>query len=448
MVGTLLEEYVCPEDRLQFLTLLSALKGDRVVGVVRFCLSNQGIVSARIVIDPGSSRSTFAMTITEQTASSQEMVDGGQDGHRLAHAILEQTQDTIMVLDPGGRVLMSSPSARALVGRDPVGLDFFFALPLEPDLDPGAEGMHPLQGELPSRARAGPVPSSGLYRFPACEGRQIRVRVDMLTPSDDARGVPPGSVVRLDDITARLEEEGRLKRARETAAASNRELQQFVYAASHDLQEPLRMITSYLQLLERRHARRLDEEGLEFIGFAVDGARRMQELIDALLVYSRVISRARPPARVDTRSVIAEALARIEQKVNATQAEITVGHMPIVQADRAQLVLVFEHLIDNALTYRSDAPPRIRIDAERVDESTWFRVQDNGIGIDPEFHERIFQLFSRLHARDQYPGSGVGLAVVQRIVERHGGRCWVESSEGAGSTFFFSLPDHPRTEEA
>lgn len=129
VVGTLLEEYVCPEDRLQFLTLLSALKGDRVVGVVRFCLSNQGIVSARIVIDPGSSRSTFAMTITEQTASSQEMVDGGQDGHRLAHAILEQTQDTIMVLDPGGRVLMSSPSARALVGRDPVGLDFFFCPP-------------------------------------------------------------------------------------------------------------------------------------------------------------------------------------------------------------------------------------------------------------------------------------------------------------------------------
>ncbi|HQJ87732.1 MAG TPA: ATP-binding protein [Methanoregulaceae archaeon] len=146
---------------------------------------------------------------------------------------------------------------------------------------------------------------------------------------------------------------------------------------------------------------------------------------------------------VDSGTAVAEALAHLEQKVVSSGAEIALGPLPIVRADRAQLVQVFEQLIDNALKFRAQTPPRILIDAQRIDGGIRFRVRDNGIGIDPRCHERIFQIFSRLHPRDQYPGTGIGLAVVKRIVERHGGQCWVESTEGAGSTFYFSLPDHP-----
>ena len=445
--GTLLEEYVIPEDRAYLRSLLSPLTGERVVGIIRFSSHGQGIVPARVVIKAGPERSTFVVTITDQSASCRELMGGEHDGLGIARAILSQTQDPLVILDANGRILMSSPSVWDLTGRDPIGLTFFHALPLEPDLDPEPYGAPYRQEESSSLAGPGPVPAAGLYRFPAHERRRIRVIVERLTLQDAERNTIPGSVVRLDDIECRLKANDRLERALEKTADSNRELQQLVYAISHDLQEPLRMISSYLQLLERRYAGRLDDAGLEFVDFAVDGARRMQELIDALLAYSRVISHARPPSPVDAGEVVIEALSRLEQKVASTGAEVTIGPMLTVNADRAQLVKVFEQLIDNALTFRSDAPPRILIDAEQVEAGTRFRVQDNGIGIASEFHELIFRIFSRLHTRDQFPGTGVGLAVVRRIIERHGGRCWLESSLGAGSTFFFSIPDLPALEE-
>lgn len=449
VVGTLLEEYVCSVDRPYLRSLLTVPKDERIEGVVRFCLFGQGFVPARVVIEPGPERSTFAVAIIGQDLSCRELDGGDPNGLLLARAVLNQTQDLILVLDPDGHVLLRSLSMTEFLGRDPVGFGFFKVLPLEPDPDLKVEGTDPPppRGSTPA-AGTGSTPASGRYRFPARNNRRIQVVVDQVISSDDAREAKIGSVVRLDDITERLAGESRMGGGQEDLSTSSREIQQFVHAASHDLQEPLRMVSGYLQLLERRYAGRLDKEGLEFLGFAVEGAKRMQELIDALLVYSRVVSRARPPGQVDARVVIAEALEHLEQKLAFTHAEITVGPTPTVWADRAQLVQVFEQLIDNALTYCSDAVPRVLIDAERVNGSTRFRVQDNGIGIDPQFHERVFELFSRLNAREQYPGIGIGLAVVQRIIERHGGRCWVESSEGSGSTFFFTLPDHPMGEGA
>ncbi len=448
VAGTLLEEYVCSEDRPYLRSLLTAPMDQRVDGVVRFCLLGQGFVPTRVVIEPGPARSTFAVAIIGRDLPCREHERGDPNGLLLAQAVLNQTRDLILVLDSEGQVLLRSPSVKEFIGRDPVGFGFCKVLPLEPDSDFEIKKTNnPLRASSPAPGN-GSTPASGRYRFPARNNRRIQVVVDQVISPDDPRGKKNGSVVRLDEETERLEGESRMGGGREDLSASSREIQQFVYAASHDLQEPLRMVSSYLQLLERRYAGRLDKEGLEFIGFALDGAKRMQELIDALLVYSRVVSRARPSGPVDARMAVAEALEHLEQKLATTHAEITVGSMPIVWADRAQLVQVFEHLIDNALTYYSDAVPRVMIDAERLNGSTRFRVQDNGIGIDPQFHNRVFELFSRLNAREKYPGIGIGLAVVQRIIERHGGLCWVESSEGSGSTFFFTLPDHPMVEDA
>ncbi|MEN6341318.1 MAG: ATP-binding protein, partial [Methanospirillum sp.] len=215
------------------------------------------------------------------------------------------------------------------------------------------------------------------------------------------------------------------------------------YIASHDLQEPLRMVTSYLQLLERRYRDQLDQDAREFIGFAVDGAQRMQQQIMDLLTYSRVTSRGQPPTPVDTAAVLAEAITRLEVSIAETGAEISIGLMPEVRADPSQLVQVFQNLIGNALTFRSSEPPRIRVEAVMEEDAVRFSVADNGIGIAPEYHDRIFQMFQRLHPRDRYPGSGIGLAIVQRIIERHGGRVWLESTEGEGSTFYFTIPFNP-----
>ncbi|HOV67807.1 MAG TPA: ATP-binding protein, partial [Methanoregulaceae archaeon] len=443
IVGGLLEDYVCPMDRPSLRAVLSALGGERAVMDVRFCFSGQESVPVRIVVSAGSRDDSLLVKIHGGDSVTRERPEPGEDRFRLAQAILAQVDSPVVVLDAEGRVLMSNPPAQALADRDPVGLEFLDVFPLIPVPAGGADALHPIPGSPDPAGRTGPVPVSGLYRLPARDDRQLRVTAERASGPGDAGGAIGFWLIRLDDVTARPADEERLLRAREAVADSRRELQQFVYAASHDLQEPLRMITSYLQLLERRYAGRLDDEGLEFIGFAVDGASRMQELINALLIYSRVFSRAQPVEPVDSGTAVAEALAHLEQKVVSSGAEIALGPLPIVRADRAQLVQVFEQLIDNALKFRAKTPPRILIDAQRIDGGIRFRVRDNGIGIDPRCHERIFQIFSRLHPRDQYPGTGIGLAVVKRIVERHGGQCWVESTEGAGSTFYFSLPDHP-----
>ena len=208
------------------------------------------------------------------------------------------------------------------------------------------------------------------------------------------------------------------------------------------------MVASYLQLLERRYGDELDQDAREFIGFAVEGAQRMQQQIMDLLTYSRVTSRGQPPVPVDSASALAEAIARLELRVAETGAEICIGPMPVVPADPSQLTQVFQNLIGNSLTFRSSESPRIRVEGVEEGEMVRFSVSDNGIGIAPEYHDRIFQMFQRLHSRDRYPGSGIGLAIVKRIVERHGGRVRLESEEGQGSTFFFTLPVTPQGEGA
>ncbi len=221
---------------------------------------------------------------------------------------------------------------------------------------------------------------------------------------------------------------------------SNKDLEQFAYVASHDLQEPLRMVASYMQLLEQRYKDKLDSDATEFIDFAVDGAKRMQQLIKDLLNYSRVTTRGKKFATVDCEEIVSQAVANLTMAIDESGAQITRDPLPKVEGDENQLLSLFQNLISNAIKYRGSEAPRIRLSSETNDGEHLFSVQDNGIGIDPKNAERIFAIFQRLHARTEYSGTGIGLAICNKIVERHGGRIWVEEAPEGGSIFKFTLP--------
>jgi signal transduction histidine kinase len=225
-------------------------------------------------------------------------------------------------------------------------------------------------------------------------------------------------------------------------ARSNADLEQFAYVASHDLQEPLRMVAAYTQLLSERYKGKLDEEGDKFIGYATEGATRMQVLIQDLLAFSRVGRNAGSGERIECNAVMKDVLQTLATNIQENGAVVTYGELPAVWADRTQMAQVFQNLIGNALKFRGSDPPAISVQAEKLGEHWLFSVSDNGIGIAPEHAESIFVVFQRLHARTEYPGNGIGLAICKKIVERAGGRIWVESQPGSGSTFKFTLPLH------
>jgi signal transduction histidine kinase/DNA-binding response OmpR family regulator len=242
------------------------------------------------------------------------------------------------------------------------------------------------------------------------------------------------------DVTERKHLEAELKRKAEELERSNAELQQFAYVASHDLQEPLRMISSHLDLLRRRHGDQLNSSALQHLEFAVDGSLRMKALISDLLLYSRLESRGRVFERVDLSESLRQAMNNLRACIDESKAAIKAHGLPEVMADQVQMVQLFQNLISNAIKFRGASAPEISILVDDNGEEWNVHVKDTGIGMDPVHKERIFQMFQRLHTKDEYPGTGIGLAICKKIVERHGGRIWVDSEPGKGSTFSFSLP--------
>ncbi|MGH8515679.1 MAG: sensor histidine kinase, partial [Gammaproteobacteria bacterium] len=231
-----------------------------------------------------------------------------------------------------------------------------------------------------------------------------------------------------------------LKKQAVELARSNAELEQFAYIASHDLQEPLRMVASYTQLLARRYQGRLDGDANEFIGFAVDGATRMQSQIQDLLNYSRLGKKEMDFEPTDCSAVLDRALVNLKVAVEESRATVTSDPLPAVTADGNQLVQLFQNLIGNAVKFRNHERPLIHVSAKRSGKEWLFSVRDNGIGFDPQFAERIFVIFQRLHAKGEHPGTGIGLAVCKKIVESHGGRIWAEAKPDKGATFYFTIP--------
>jgi signal transduction histidine kinase len=242
------------------------------------------------------------------------------------------------------------------------------------------------------------------------------------------------------DITERKRAERALAERAADLARSNAELEQFAYVASHDLQEPLRIVASYTQLLAKRYRGKLDASADEFIGFAVDGVHRMHQLINGLLAYSRVGSQVTAFKPIDCGAVFGNALANLQDTIKESGAVITHDPLPTVMADALQLEQVFRNLVGNAIKFHGEQPPQIHVSVEQRGDEWLFSVRDNGIGIDSQYADRIFTIFERLHATKDYPGTGIGLAICKKVVERHGGRIWVESQAGTGATFYFTIP--------
>jgi PAS domain S-box-containing protein len=241
------------------------------------------------------------------------------------------------------------------------------------------------------------------------------------------------------DITKRIAMENELRQTMDKLKQSNAELEQFAYVASHDLQEPLRMVASYVQLLERRYKGKLDSDADEFISYAVDGANRMRGLIDDLLTYSRVSRLGKPFEPVDLKATMEIVLSNLQASIKDANAVITHDKLPIIQADSGQMTQLFQNLIGNAIKFHGKEKPRIHISAKTQEEEYLFSIKDNGIGIDPKYIDRLFKIFQRLHTKQEYPGSGIGLVICKKIVERHGGRIWLESRLEKGSTVYFTL---------
>jgi PAS domain S-box-containing protein len=270
------------------------------------------------------------------------------------------------------------------------------------------------------------------------DGTEFPIEI-MLSPLESAEGILVTSAIR--DITARKKSEERLVKMVGELKRSNDELQQFAYVASHDLQEPLRMVASYTQLLAQRYKGRLDSDADEFIAYAVDGSNRMQRLIRDLLAYSRAASNGKALRQISSEDCLNEGLTNLRATIEESSAVVTHDLLPAITTDGAQLAQVFQNLVGNAIKYRSAKVPCVHISATKTDADKWiFSVRDNGIGIDPQYFERIFVLFQRLHGREEFEGTGIGLAICKKTLERLGGKIWVESQLEKGSTFYFSLP--------
>jgi light-regulated signal transduction histidine kinase (bacteriophytochrome) len=252
----------------------------------------------------------------------------------------------------------------------------------------------------------------------------------------------------IQDVTEHKQVEGTLARRVAELHRSNEELEQFAYVASHDLKEPLRMVASYTRLLAEEYEDLLDEEGKKYIRYATDGAKRMQALIDDLLTYSRVGRAEVPQQHVDLNDVMRDVRVNLVSSFKDTGGVLEVGKLPAVEGNPTLFAQLMQNLVANAIKFHGEAPPQICVSCQKRDDELVITVQDNGIGIAPEHQQRVFQVFQRLHSRSEYEGTGIGLAVCKKIVEQYGGRIWIESELGRGSTFYFTLsPEHSHSTE-
>jgi PAS domain S-box-containing protein len=271
------------------------------------------------------------------------------------------------------------------------------------------------------------------------DGTEFPIEI-MLSPLESPEGILVTAAIR--DITERNKSDEHLVKTVAELKRSNDDLQQFAYVSSHDLQEPLRMVASYTQLLGKRYKGRLDSNADEFIAFAVDGCNRMQGLIQDLLAYSRAGTAGKPLCDVSSEDALKRALSNLRMTIEQSGAVVSYDPLPTIRTDETQLTQVLQNLVGNAIKYRRAEVPRVHISSAKNGENEWiFSVRDNGLGIAPQYFERIFVLFQRLHGRNEFEGTGIGLAICKKVLERLGGRIWIESQPEKGSTFYFALPE-------
>ena len=351
--------------------------------------------------------------------------------NRYNRSLIEASVDPLLTIDPNGKITDVNNSTEIITGfnRDElIGTDFsnYFT--------------------EPPKARSGyqKVFKKGIIQNYELEikhrdGHITPVRYNASVYKNESNNVI-GVFASARDISELKVAENNLKLKIEELTRSNAELEQFAYISSHDLQEPLRMIASYLQLLERKYKGKLDAKADKYIHFSVDGATRMQNLIDDILDFSRVTTRAKELKPTDLEPIYKEVLSNLKVSIDENKAIISHDPLPVVMADKTQISQVFQNLINNAIKFRSKDQPKINISVKKEENQWIFAVHDNGIGINPKHSDRIFEVFKRLHKKREYTGTGIGLAICKKIIERHGGHIWVESELGKGSIFYFTLP--------
>ena len=363
--------------------------------------------------------------LTEQ----KETLKALQDSYNRIAAILNSITDSYFSMDREWHVVDMNQRAEAFFGKnriDIVGKEMFEIQPSEENGESRKQYEKAFRENFPVH-----------FESQGANGSNLWFEVHAI-PSD------AGLSVYLKDITKRKEAQVSLRTLNVALLKSNKELEEFAYIASHDLKEPVRMVSSFVRLLYDRNKLKLDKDSTEFIQFALDGARRMGDLIDNLLEYSRVGRKMKQFEIADVSLVIQDILTEMKSVIEGRKAEITVaGPLPIVTVDKEQLGEVFRQLIENAIKFTADGPPRVHITAEKKDSEWKFSIRDWGLGIDMNQSKRIFQIFQRLNPKEQFSGKGMGLAICKRIVERHGGQIWVESELGKGSLFHFTIPAAP-----
>ena len=405
--------------------LVVELPRDRILAPARSFLARVTVIALVLIV--GSVAGAWAVSRQGRRQLEAELAARRQADTRF-RAVVESAPSGMVMIDRAGNIILVNREIERLFGHTREEL---LGQPIELLVPHRLRERHPghrtdFFANPQTRAMGAGRDLYGVRK----DGTEVPVEIGLNPIETDDGTFVLASVV---DITERKRAENELRR-------SNEELERFAYVASHDLQEPLRMVGSYVQLLGKRYKGKLDADADEFIGYALDGALRMQRLIEDLLAFSRAGTRGGALVPTDANAVLDRALASLKLAIDETRASVTHDPLPTVSADPGQLEHVFLNLVSNALKFRGAESARVHVAAARDDREWRFSIRDNGIGIDRQYFERIFVIFQRLHGKNDYPGTGIGLAITKRIVERHGGRIWVESEPGRGSTFLFTLP--------
>lgn len=393
----------------------------------------EGSVNCRFVNgEPVATRAIFRNVTDKKNAEDALRLSEGR-----LRGVTDTARDAIVMIDEKGDISFWNPAAERMFGysqEEATGQNLHRLLAPAEFLEAHGKAFASFQKTGEGDAVGKTLELAAMHK----NGDRFPIELSLA-----ARRLPRGwgAVGIIRDITERNKAREQLRQAMDDLERSNKELEEFAYVASHDLKEPLRMVVSYMQLLERRYKGQLDEKADKFIGYAVDGAMRMQKLISALLEYSRVGRVNSNFETVDCNALIERIAGDLSAAVSEKNARITYSHLPEVEAAPALLGQLLQNLVANGLKYCTDPAPHVHVSAERGHGEWVFSVSDNGIGIPPEHHERIFKIFQRLHTRDEFQGTGIGLSVCKKAVEYHHGRIWVESGHGQGSTFFFTIPD-------
>ncbi len=352
-------------------------------------------------------------------------------------SILDGVNEPIMVIGADYHVKLMNRAARQFSIGCSKPLESLLCYQISHQRETPCDGVEhscPLE-----QVRKSGLPVTVVHEHSQSTGERRFVEI-IASPLWGTDGTFQGIVESIRDITERKRADEELAQRTAELARSNAELEQFAYIASHDLQDPLRMISGFAQLLAKRYRGNLDKNADEFIAYILDGVNRMQQMIEDLLAYSRVGTRGKPFQPTDCEVIFDQAVANLRVAIEQSGAVVTHDPLPVIMADPTQMVGLFQNLISNAVKFRREETPCVHVSAAKKENEWVFSVQDNGIGIAPESFGNLFQLFQRLHTKSEYPGTGIGLAICKKIVEHHGGRIWVESEVGKGSIFYFTIP--------